>query len=216
MRAQLLIWAVVLLPLSSTNAFADIAPKPRPTPNPNPAPVAPVQSKETNMIVELDPNAKEARLIVPRSLVTRRAGLDADDGTRLAGADGLNSRHIVIAGVALSLAACGGGFWLVRKNRINNTGLVLFLAIGAGLVIGAMALANARAPSPPPPAPQPAANLMKIFDGKIKVETPAEDDTIRLIVNEDMLAKMVKENLKREVPPANPTTRPAPTQPKPE
>ena len=215
MQVRILLVTALLLVLSSTYAFADIPPKPRPIPPPNPNP-APVVSKEANMVVELDPNAKEARLIVPRSLVIRRAGLDADDGTRLADADGPTSRHIIIAGIALSLAACGGGFWLVRKNRLSSTGLVLFLVVGAGLMIGAIAWANARAPSPPPPAPQPVANLIKILDGKIKVETPAEGDTIRLIVNEDMLAKIVKENLQREAPPAKPTTRPAPAQPKPE
>jgi hypothetical protein len=212
MQTRVLLIAAFVLPWTWTIASADIAPKPRPTPPPNPNP-APVQSKEVNMVVEVDPNAKEARLIVPRSLVVRRAGLDADDGTRLADAESPTSHHIMIAGIALSLAACGGGFWLVRKNRLNSTGLVLFLVIGAGLVIGAMALANARAPSPPPPPPQPPGNLLKLFDGKIKVETPAEGDSIRLIVNEEMLAKIVKENLKREAPPANPTTRPAPTQP---
>jgi hypothetical protein len=213
MRTRILLLAALLL-LSGTNAFADIPPKPRPIPPPNPNP-APVQSKEANLIVEVDPNAKEARLIIPRSIVIRKAGLDADDGTRLAEADGPNSRHIIIAGIALSFAACGSGIWLVRKNRLSSMGLVLFLVVGAGLVVGAMAWANARAPSPPPPppAPQPAANLLKIFDGKIKVETPAEGDTIRFIVNEDMLARIVKENLKREAPLVNPA---APTPPRPE
>ncbi|HLW68845.1 MAG TPA: hypothetical protein VKS79_26270 [Gemmataceae bacterium] len=193
MRMRAFYMAALLLPLSWTVAYADIAPKPRPTPAPIPNP-APVQSKDANLIVQVDPNAKEARLIVPRSLLNRRAGLDVDDGTRLTEADGRSNRHVIIAGVALALAMSCGGLWLVRRNRLNNSGLMVCLAVSAGLIVGTVALANARAPSPAPPPPQPApvANLAKLFDGKIRVETPADGDSIRLVVNQEMLDKIVK------------------------
>src|SRR5262249_28676266 len=92
------IWliAVLVLPLSWSLASADIRPSTAPNPKPPPA-----QSKDVSMIVELDSNAKEARLIVPRSIVLRRAGLDADDGTRLAEGTAPTGKHIIISGLAL-------------------------------------------------------------------------------------------------------------------
>jgi hypothetical protein len=199
MRIRIFLVTALLLVLSWTNAFADIPPKPRPIPPPNPNPV-PLQTKDANMVVEVDPSAKEPRLIIPRSLLTRRAGLDADDDTRLTEGDAPSKNHLIIAGAGLACAMCCGGFWLVRRNRLNSMGLVLFLVMGAGLVGAAIVLANAPPPVPKPVPPAPAAKLAKLFDGKVKVETPAEGDTIRLIANQEMLEKIVKET---PTPPAS-------------
>jgi len=209
MRGRIWLFALLVLPLSWSLASADIRPWTGPNPKPPPA-----QSKDVSMIVELDSNAKEARLIVPRSIVLRRAGLDADDGTRLAEGSAPSGKNIIVAGVALGLAIACGGIWLVRKNRLSSTGLGLFLVLAAGLVGAAVVWANAAPPPFKPPAPQPATNLAKLFEGKIKVETPAEGDTIKLIVNDEMLQKLVKENPKVGSPlPNSSAPTPKPTKP---
>jgi len=218
MRGRIWLLALLLLPLGWLPARADIPPRPRPNP-PAPVPIpAPAPSKEVNVVVELDPNAKEPRLIVPRSIVTKRGALDTADDTRLTDADSPSQRHIIIAGIALALAVACGGLWLVRKNRLNGTGLVLLLAMIAGMAGGAIALANPPPPpTPPKPVPPPAVNLVKLYDGKVKVETPAEGDAIKLIISPEMLAGMAKEGLKVNQPanpPPFPNNKPAVPEPK--
>jgi hypothetical protein len=216
MRGRFWFLAILLLSLATLPAWADIPPNPRGRPVDPPPPAA----KDAKMIVELDPNAKEARLIVPRSVSLRRGALDTNDDTRVTEAEPAGHNHIVIAGLALALSLACGGLWLVRKNRLNSTGLALLLVVVAGVAGSAIVLANAPPPTSPrplPPQPAPVANLVKLFDGKIKIETPAEGDTIKLVVPPDMLAGMAKEGLKANTP-GNalppPNVKPSPNEPK--
>jgi hypothetical protein len=123
--------------LASIAAFADIArPAPTKTPKPNSS-----KSIETGMSIKLDSNAKEARLIIPKSQVKQlRAALDdvddADNTAAVTTPAGMSRTQTIVSGMFLSLAMVFGGIWFVRSGKASTkTGktLVIFaLLVGLG------------------------------------------------------------------------------------
>src|SRR5207244_263191 len=91
-------------------AVADI-PRPRPTPKPEPNPQA-------NFVIEVDANATEAKLVVPRKIAIQKGGLDLpNDGTLMMNDEAEPARpnhHTMIAGLSLAAAISCAGLWLVR------------------------------------------------------------------------------------------------------
>lgn len=147
------ILAATLLLTFTLAGFADIArPEPAKTPKPKPS-----KSIETGMTIRLDADAKEARLIIPRSQVKQlRAELeqmdDGSDDTAAATTGGVSRTQTIVSGTFLSLAFVFGGIWFVRSGKAStkNGKTLVVLAVLAGVGSAAtFVYANA---GPPPEA----------------------------------------------------------------
>jgi hypothetical protein len=189
-------------------ARADIPPRPRPNP-PRPVPVRPVvppAATDAKFVVEADEKAKGPKLIVPLNLTNPRPRFQPAPGAP-AGKEPLalahpaddapaeapwNPNHLMIAGLALTLALALAGVWLARRPG-RNRGLILALAAGATLAAGTVVWANAPVPPPPPASPAPPAVLPVAFDGNVTLELAPAGDTIRLVLDKETYEKMKKE-----------------------
>ena len=149
-----IICLTILVLLVSIAAFADIArPDPAKTPKQKTS-----KSIETGMSIRLDADAKEARLIIPKTQIKQlRAELekldDGTDNTAAVSSPGSFSRtQTIVSGMFLSLALVFGGMWFVRSGKAaTKTGKTLvILAVLTGLGSAAtIVYANA---GPPPEA----------------------------------------------------------------
>ena len=180
-------WIVATALVLSTAVFADIA-KPTTTKG-KPA-------IETTLDIRLDANAKEARLIIPRSHIKQlRAELesidDGSDNTAAASSDaGISRVQTIMSGLFLSLAFVIGGVWFVRSGRATGkTGKGAVALIGVSFVATAATFVFANA-GPPSEARSitgkmftPAVHMYGFGWGKIKLEVSDEDkDRVVLIV----------------------------------
>lgn len=188
-------------------ARADLAP-----------PVPP--AKDVKFVAELDEKAKGPKLVVPQNLTTVRFRPGPRPGANppppggavppkpgepltmleLEGDDpvvepaGRNPNHLMIAGVALTLALGLGGVWLIRRpGRASGRGLALLLAAGATLTAATVVWANAAPPPRPPVPPKEKVVLPVAFDGKVNLEVVVGGDTIRLVLDKDTYAAMKKD-----------------------
>ena len=200
MSVRLPLTCLAVLALTYTPARADLA-------LPPPGPV------EVKFKVEVDEKAKGPVLQLPRGVTGVRVRPGGPKGPpptskegKPVGEDGeepvvlefdgavaaepeRNPNHLMIAGVAVTLALGLGGVWLVRRpGRSGTRGLALLLAAGGTLAISSVAWANQAAPKPPVPAALPVA-----FEGKIKVEIVPAGDTVRLIVDKETYEQMKKD-----------------------
>lgn len=137
--------------LTSAAAFADIArPQPTKTPKPNSS-----RSIVTGMSIKLDADAKEARLIIPKTQIKElRAALDQMDDTgdtaAVTAPAGMSRTQTIVSGMFLSLALVFGGMWFVRSGKAaTKTGKTLMiLAVLAGIGSAAtFVYANAGPPA---------------------------------------------------------------------
>ena len=148
-----LICLATLVLLASTAAFADIArPEPNKTPKQNAS-----NSIETGMNIKLDSEAKEARLIIPKSQIKQlRAQLEVLDGdsdnTAAVTTPSISRTQTIVSGTFLSLALVFGGMWFVRSGKAatktGKTLVILAVLAGAGSA-ATFIFANA---GPPPEA----------------------------------------------------------------
>ena len=177
------------LSLVSGAARADLAP---------PLPAA----KEVKFVVELDENAKGSKLIVPQTLVNPRFRPGPGAAPPKAGKEGLalleyeveddaaveptgNRNHLMVAGMAFTLALGFGGIWIVRRNGRSATGgLALLIAAGGMLAVSTVVWANA-APPQKPVEKKEAILLPVAFDGKLTLEIVRGGDTIRLVLDKE-------------------------------
>ncbi|MEP6788528.1 MAG: hypothetical protein ABJB40_08855 [Acidobacteriota bacterium] len=145
-----IICLTTLLFLASMVVLADIArPKPEKAPTQK-------RSIETGMSIKLDPDAKEARLIIPKSQIKQlRAELDklnddSDNTAAVTTLGGLSRTQTIASGTFLSLALVFGGMWFVRSGKAGTKtgkGLVI-LAVAAGFASAAtLVYANAGPPA---------------------------------------------------------------------
>ncbi|MEP6900423.1 MAG: hypothetical protein ABJA66_01660 [Actinomycetota bacterium] len=178
-----------LVTLFSIAAFADIRlpDTPKPTPSPKQK-----KSVESNLMIRLDKNVNEAKLIIPKSeLKQLRAALEDLDGDTGNTAMNITKTQTIVSGLFLSLAMVFGGVWFARSRRtggkMNKTaavGAVLFL-IGSAATI---AFANMG------PPPELRSISSKLFNkqtfsgwnsasGKVKIEVSENDASmIELVV----------------------------------
>ncbi|MGE3468573.1 MAG: hypothetical protein AB7J13_16750 [Pyrinomonadaceae bacterium] len=184
MRKALLLSAAIML--TTIAAFADIA-RPGKAPNRVEKPAA---GLDGNLLIRLDRNATEAKLIIPRSQIPQlRAELERLDGNSNVAAfsEGSFSRtQTIISGIFLSLAIAFGGMWFMRSNA-PPAGKVIAVVAAFGVIGTAASIAYANVG--PPPSARKITSLLfdkKIFTpygfatGKIKVET--SDDTAYILV----------------------------------
>ena len=130
-----IICLTTLLLLASVAGFADIA---RPDKTPGRV-TKPQKSIETSMIIRLEKDAKEARLIIPKSQVRQlRAALDdldQENDSTTAAVGGFSRTQTIVSGMFLSLAFVFGGIWFVRSGKsATKTGKTfVILAVIAGI-----------------------------------------------------------------------------------
>ena len=184
------IYLTVMIFLAAIATFADI---PRPEPEKTPKQKA-SKSIETQMTIRLDSEAKEARLIIPKSQIKQlRAELeqmdgDSDNTAAVTTPSSFSRTQTIVSGSFLSLALVFGGMWFVRSGKsTTKTGKCLVvLAVVTGIVSAAtLVYANAG-------PPQEARSITgKMFTqavhiygrgwGKVKLET-RDQQQIELIV----------------------------------
>lgn len=184
-----LLFATVFVMLFSLVALADI---PRPsTPKPGPTPKQ-KKAIDTWLSIRLDREAKEARLIIPKSQVKQlRAELDELDGgaDNTAAARGFTGTQTVFGGMFLTLAFVFGGVWLARSGKMATKNGRAF-GIGAFLFLGGAFATVVFANIGPPLEARsisgklfaPGVHTYKQASGNIKLETAAEGDHVELIV----------------------------------
>lgn len=146
-----LICLTTLFLMGSATAFADIArPEPTKTPKANSS-----KSIVTGMSIKLDADAKEARLIIPKSQVKQlRAALDdiddSDNTAAVTAPTGMSRTQTIVSGMFLSLAVVFGGIWFVRSGKATTKAgkTLVILALLAGIGSAAtFVYANAGPPS---------------------------------------------------------------------
>ncbi len=186
MRKMICLTAFLLL--VSAAAFADIA-RPEPTKTPKHG-----KQYDATMMIRLDRDAKEARLIIPRSQLKQlRAELDQldddSDSTAAVSSPGLFTRTRTIAtGLFMSLALVFGGVWFMRSGKAaTKSGKTLVIAFVTLGIASAASFVYANA-GPPAEARSitgkmfsQAVHIYNFGSGKIKLEA-GDKDQVELIV----------------------------------
>lgn len=185
-----IVYLIAMLLIAASVAFADVPnPNRKPTPTPKQH-----RSIDADMDISLERDAKEARLIIPRSQIQQlRAALDeidgGDDSAAVTATNTFGRTQTFVSGLFLSLAFVFGGVWLFRGGRASTrTGkTIVILVVAAGVVSTAtFVFANA---GPPPGA---SSITGKMFSeavhtynqgyGKVKLDVGKEGNRIKLIV----------------------------------
>lgn len=176
----------VFVALFSIAIFAN-EPPPRPTPKPDSK-----KSIETNLNIKIDKNAKEAKLIIPKSQLKQlRAELEElDNESDTNTSAGFSKTQTVISGIFLSLAFVFGGIWVTRSRKIDTKAGKTLVAGTVLFCVGSLATIAFGNAGPPPELRQITGKLFdkKVFDGwgsafgKIKLETSDKATFVELIV----------------------------------
>lgn len=192
MKLRLLCLALALCALAPA-AFADIAPPPQPVPTPTQPPgrrAAPLPA--ARMLIEARNDATEARLQIPRNMLTQlRAEMDRDSGTEAGATTPASASsgaiRTIIAGVFLSLSLAFAGITITRA-RSRHAKQAAVVALVACAAIGALAIktfANIR----PLESRTLDAGSLKLattpdakLNGVIRVEVVDEHNVFKLIV----------------------------------
>jgi hypothetical protein len=185
MKRIICLFSIMLL--AAAAAFADLA-KPEPNKVKNPS-----KSINTTMTILLKSDAKEARLVIPRSQIKQlRAELDDmdDDTANTAAVTGDVSRtQTIVSGTFLSLALVFGGVWFARSGKTaTKTGKTLIALTVVALTASAGTFIYANA-GPPPEARSitgkmfsQAVHIYKFGSGAIKIETTNDNNGVTLVV----------------------------------
>jgi hypothetical protein len=189
---------VAMFCLLGLPVFADEAlPKPVPTTKK----VTP-KSINSNLGIRLDRNAKEAKLIIPKSQLKQlKAELDRMDGDPAeASADAGNHRSTIIGGIFLSLGFIFGGVWFFRssaadhgKSKVIVGLLVVILTTATGTILLANAGPPLEARSITSKLFSPVVRSYGYSYGAIKIEISETARTVELVVPDVPEAKTPKE-----------------------
>lgn len=178
---------IAVFTLFAGSALADV-------PRPEPTKVKPSKAIDTNLTIRLDRNAKEAKLIIPKSQLKQlRAELEQLDGgdseTTATASLNFTRTQTIVSGLFLSLAFVFGGVWFSRSRKpelkANKT-----LAVGAVVFLSGSFATLAFANAGPPPETRSITGKLfaqpvhsyKYASGKIKLETSDTARNIELIV----------------------------------
>lgn len=176
---------IVSVFVMTVSVFADEAP-PKATPKP--------RSVQISMTVMMNGEAKEARLLIPKSYL-RSLRAELDDPSAADEHAALRSRTVV-GGVLMSIAFVFGGVWFFRNGNVKavaaGLALIALGAAGASMVFG-----NAG------PPPQGRSITGKLFDpevrrtgfayGKVRLEA-SDAENVQLIVPNPPEAETKKED----------------------
>jgi hypothetical protein len=179
---KFLIWCFFIT-LLSTSVQADVRVDPPKT--------KPGKSIDTLLRVDITRDAKEAKLIIPKSQLKQlRAELEGlDDSSDRTAALSFTRTQTVVSGIFLSLAVVFGGVWVARSRKLETrAGRVL--VIGAVLFLSGTVATIVYANAGPPPEARSltnkffsqGVNIYKFGSGKIKLETSDTVEHPTLIV----------------------------------
>ena len=179
---KFLIWCFFIT-LLSTSVQADVRVDPPKT--------KPGKSIDTLLRVDITRDAKEAKLIIPKSQLKQlRAELEGlDDSSDRTAALSFTRTQTVVSGIFLSLALVFGGVWVARSRKLETrAGRVL--VIGAVLFLSGTVATIVYANAGPPPEARSltnkffsqGVNIYKFGSGKIKLETSDTVEHPTLIV----------------------------------
>lgn len=183
---------IAVLMLASAVVFADIA-----RPDRSPSRVKkPARAIDGTLNIKLDRDAKEARLIIPRSQVKQlQAQLDEitgdDNVAEVSATGGITRTRTIVSGLFLSLAVVFGGMWFMRSKASGAVTRTLLIGAAIGGIAAAATLVYANV-GPPPAARSITSALFneKVFipyrfaSGKVKIEVSDEATRVELIVPE--------------------------------
>lgn len=158
---------------------------------------APKPPKGVPIMLEVDDQLVETRLVIPRGLLPRAA--QRGEG----GAIGFDPRTIV-AGLALSLATVLGGLLLFRRHFARPK-LVATAASLACLTTAGLLWANA-----PPPPPQPQPDDTNGLGSRVVIEIVEEGDVVRYYAPTQLyvdLAEVAQRNAAPAAAPAPSSTK---------
>jgi len=171
----------MLVSLFSVAALADI---------PKPSPARQRSAIDSTLRIHLQRDAKEARLIIPKSQIQQlRAQLEElDGGDATAGVAGLTASKLqtILGGLFLSLAIVFGGIWLARSGKLTARSSAAAVIITGFCAAATFVYSNV---GPPPEARSitgkmfsQAVHLYGFGSGSVKLETSTDTDAIELIV----------------------------------
>jgi hypothetical protein len=173
--------------MASTAALANIA---------NPDLPNSKKAIDTTLVIQLDRNAKDARLIIPRSQIKQlRAELESLDAgsentaAAISAESGFSGTQTIMSGLFISLATVFGGIWFVRSKRVSNIRGQATAAVAAVFAIGGFVMMAYGNAGPPAEARtitgkmfSPAVHMYGFGSGKIKLEVSDKERTPVLIV----------------------------------
>ena len=173
--------------MASTAAVANIA---------NPDLPNSKKAIDTTLVIQLDRNAKDARLIIPRSQIKQlRAELESLDAgsentaAAISAESGFSGTQTIMSGLFISLATVFGGIWFVRSKRVSNIRGQATAAVAAVFAIGGFVMMAYGNAGPPAEARtitgkmfSPAVHMYGFGSGKIKLEVSDKERTPVLIV----------------------------------
>ncbi len=151
-------------------------------PDEPPAPAA----QKVKLVVEVDANAKQPRLVIPRSLANppKKAGANLTVPT-------------IVAGVALTLAMVSAGFWFIRRGPGRSVAAAVVVVSLFALGVSAVYADLGPGPGPRPPLTPRAPAAIKLpadvqLTEDVLVEFTDKGDALRLIVNKANVLKTDK------------------------
>jgi hypothetical protein len=164
---------------------------------------APPQPPACPFVLQVEEQAEQIRLIVPRNLMKDLKVAELPTETPVAGL--ARPQGTILAGVFLTLALASGGLWIAKRGVPG----VRTVAVGAGLML-LLGGTLARADMPWGHTPNPAFDAMgqarrmaaemksqQLEELKklpqIAVEVIEQGDRIRLVVGREKLAKLVEQ-----------------------
>lgn len=173
------LFTVTIIFLLTGPGFADIA---RPE-----KPVKKTAAVDTYLSIKLDRDAKEARLIVPRSqLKALRAELESIDGDSVTASASISRTQTIVSGLFISLAIVFGGIWFARSGKLSTKTAAIMAVAFAGGALATIVYGNAGPPSEARSVTgkmfAPAMHIYKFGGGKIKLEISDTEDQVQLIV----------------------------------
>lgn len=180
----------ILLPLLilifAATSFGDIA-----RPDKSLKSVKKPTAVDAYLSIKLDRNAKEAKLIIPRSQIKAlRAELESmdEDGTTAA-VGGISRVKTIVSGAFISLALVFAGVWFVRSGRLSTSTGKAVAAVLLIAVTGAMAAVVYGNAGPPAEARSitgkmfsQAVHIYKFGGGRIKLEVTDTEENLQMIV----------------------------------
>lgn len=147
-----------------------------------PARVAAPPQNGAPLVIQVDPTAQQARLMIPKEMLAKlRADAGAEPKSGFAGL------HTVVAGLSLAMALAFSGLWLARhRGQFGGKALVLIVGAGTSLLVGGAAMVWADvAPRPRPPQPVPA-----VANGNVIIDVVDKGTEVKLIITREQLLKL--------------------------
>ncbi len=200
---NLLLMMIFVIGHQSCTFGYDLGPSPGQRPKPqakptdrsqSPPEIATIKLKDLkNFVIQIDKDAKEARLIIPNSLIRSLQNEMGTSGSFLS-PNLINDQPTVsrigtiIGGLLMALSFLFGGLWLIRHRKLSvpNRAVIAFILSLTGIGTASLVYANAG------PPPEVGVITGKIFSstvqaskqalGEIRIETTNEGDSIKLIV----------------------------------